>query len=422
MQETNEVVGASPVEAPEPTLRSLIATVYLPTIIFSIGQGAVIPIVALAARDIGASIAVAGATAALRGIGTMVFDVPSGKLVARFGEQKAMVVATALLIVSLVGCVASPSVAAFAVFMFLMGCAWSVWLLARLTYVSDVMPNHLRGRALSTLGGVQRIGNFIGPFAGALAISRWGIDGAYYVHIALAVVGCLVLYLLPEPYTPTRPVGHAQMKVVRIVRDHRRTFLTAGVVAGVAGILRSAREVVIPLWGVHIGLDAAQVSLIFGIAAALDMTLFYPAGVVSDRWGRRAVAVPCLGILSLGLFLLPLTHGFTTLLLVSLLLAFGNGLGSGIVLTLGSDFAPKTGRPEFLGVWRLVADIGTAGGPLLLAGTEALVSLVAASVVVGSVGLFGVAVVLLWMPEPMRRRPEELAPATDEVLPAQATA
>src|SRR4028118_1976007 len=48
----------------------------------------------------------------------------------------------------------------------------------------------------------------------------------------------------------------------------------------------------------------------------------------------------------------------------------GTGLGSGIVMTRGSDFAPAIGRAEFLGVWRLVSDVGTAGGPLVVAGVE----------------------------------------------------
>lgn len=115
---------------------------------------------------------------ALRGIGTMAFDVPAGKLVARWGERRAMLLATVILVGSLAGCVASPSPLLFAAAMFVMGCGWSIWLLARLTYVSDVMPAHLRGRALSTLGGVQRIGGFVGPFLGAVAVTAVGIDGA----------------------------------------------------------------------------------------------------------------------------------------------------------------------------------------------------------------------------------------------------
>ncbi len=403
---------AASADGSAPTMRSLVASVYVPTMIFAIGQGAVVPIVALAARDLGASVALAGLAVALRGIGTMAFDVPAGKLVARIGERRAMLVATGILVASLVGCVASPSPLPFAAFMFLMGCGWSVWLLARLTYVSDVMPAHLRGRALSTLGGVQRIGGFIGPFLGALAVTAAGIDGAYYVHIVLAVVGCVALYLVPDPHPSTPPTGHPPVRVGVIGREHRQTFLTAGIAAMAVGVLRASRQVVVPLWADSIGLDAAQVSLIFGISAALDMTLFYPAGMASDRWGRKAVAIPCLTLMATGLLLVPLTGSFWSLAAVGLVLGLGNGLGSGIVMTLGSDFAPAVGRAEFLGVWRLVSDVGTAGGPLLVAGVEAAASLATASVSVGLVGLAGAAIVLLRVPEPLHRTPQPVSDTT----------
>jgi len=401
-----------PADGPVPTLASLAASVYLPTLIFAIGQGAVIPIVALAARDLGASVALAGVAVGLRGIGSMVFDVPAGKLVARVGERKAMLVATALLVASLVGCVTARSPVLFATYMFVMGCGWSVWLLARLTYVSDVMPTQLRGRALSTLGGVQRIGGFIGPFAGAVAVTAAGIDGAYYVHIALALVGCVVLYAVPEPHASTPPTGHAPMRLAAVGREHRDTLLTAGAGAMAIGVLRACRQVVLPLWADAIGLDAAAVSVVFGLSAALDMLLFYPAGLVSDRWGRKVVAVPCITLMAVGLLLVPLTHSFGTLVAVGLVLGFGNGLGSDIVMTLGSDFAPLRGRAEFLGVWRLVGDIGTAGGPLVVAGVEATASLGAASFTVGTIGLVGGALVLFRMPEPLHRAPALVEGAT----------
>lgn len=397
--------------ATEPTVRSLATSVYLPTLIFAVGQGAVVPVVALAARDVGASVALAGLAVALRGIGVMAFDVPAGKLVARIGERRAMLVATGILVASLVGAVASPSPLPFAASMFVMGCGWSIWLLARLTYVSDVIPAHLRGRALSTLGGVQRIGGFVGPFLGAVAVTAAGIDGAYYVHIALAVVGCAVLYLVPDPHPSTPPTGHPPMRVGAIGREHRQTFLTAGVAAAAVGVLRASRQVVLPLWADSIGLDAAQVSIIFGMSAALDMTLFYPAGAVSDRWGRKAVAIPCLSLMATGLLLVPFTGSFWSLAAVGLLLGFGNGLGSGIVMTLGSDFAPAVGRAEFLGVWRLVSDVGTAGGPLAVAGIETVASLATASVSVGAIGLAGALLVLIRVPEPLHHTAQ---PVSDE--------
>jgi len=391
-----------------PTLRSLGPGVYLPSFIFAVGQGAVIPIVALVAKDLGASVAVAGLVVAGRGLGTLAFDLPAGWLVSRYGERRSMTLATGLLLVSLLGCVAATTVAAFAFFMFLMGCGWAVWLLARMSYVSDVMPPNLRGRALSVLGGSMRIGNFVGPFLGAIAIGWWQLDGAYFVHIALAGVGLAVLLLAPS-LDESPASAHGPISFRAVGRDNVAVWRTAGVGALCIGVLRACRPVVLPLWADHVGVDAAAVSVIFGISSGMDMTLFYPAGSASDRWGRKFVAVPCMGFMAIGFALLPLAGSFWPLVLVGLVLGFGNGLGSGIVMTLGTDFAPVIGRAEFLGVWRLIGDIGTAGGPFLAAGVSAFAGLGPASLTVSAIGLAGAGLVLTRMPEPMRLAPSHLA-------------
>ena len=46
-------------------------------------------------------------------------------------------------------------------------------------------------------------------------------------------------------------------------------------------------------------------------------------------------------------------------------------------MTLGADFAPDVGRGEFLGVWRLISDIGQAGGPVVISVLTGLSSLAA---------------------------------------------
>jgi hypothetical protein len=71
------------------------------------------------------------------------------------------------------------------------------------------------------------------------------------------------------------------------------------------------------------------------------------------------------------------------------LIALGNGLGSGIVMTLGADCAPRDGRSQFLGGWRLCGSVGTSGGPLLVGAAAAVAPLAAASVLVGVLALLG---------------------------------
>lgn len=384
----------------EPGFGSLFSTVYPPALLFASGLGAVIPQIALTARNRGASLTVAGVAVAMRALGTMAFDVPSGAIVTRFGQRKALFAATGLFVVSLLGCVTSDSVWAFAIWIFFLGCGWSVWLLASITYISDVIPSQRRGRALSTMGGILRIGMFIGPFLGAGAVALMGFDGAYLVHLILVVAAGGLLFFFKDPHTGSAPVRrHVPLDLRGIGQRHTSIFLTGGIGILTLGALRGSREVILPLWAEFIGLDAVVVGVIFGISSAIDMTLFYPAGSISDRFGRKVVAVPCMTLLALGLILVPLTRGFWPLVAVGVLLGIGNGLGSGIVMTLGADFSPDRERAAFLGVWNLLGHLGATGGPLI-ASAVAAVSLAAAPLTVGAIGLAGAALVLLKMPEP----------------------
>jgi MFS family permease len=131
--------------------------------------------------------------------------------------------------------------------------------------------------------------------------------------------------------------------------------------------------------------------------------MFYPAGYVMDRFGRKWVGVPSLITLSIGLLILPLTSEFYGYSLMAMILGIGNGLAPGIVMTLGADFAPQVRRGEFLGLWRFISDAGSAGGPLAVSFIASVASLGLAAAVTALLGLTGA--VLMWrrVPETLRR-------------------
>jgi hypothetical protein len=79
-------------------------------------------------------------------------------------------------------------------------------------------------------------------------------------------------------------------------------------------------------------------------------------------------------------------------------LGVGNGLSSGILLTLGADVAPKTDPAPFLGSWRTLTDAGGAVAPLLVSGIAAAASLAVASGVMGAIGLLGALAFVRWVP------------------------
>jgi len=186
--------------------------------------------------------------------------------------------------------------------------------------------------------------------------------------------------------------------------SHAGIFLTAGIGILLLSALRASRQVVIPLWADHLGLDPTRASLVYGLSGAIDMLVFYPAGKVMDRRGRQWVAIPSTLIMGVALVLIPLTAVFTSLLLVALLIGFGNGISSGLVMTLGADFSPDRGRGQFLGLWRFMADAGSTGGPVLLSAVTALASLGAGVTATGVLGFAAAGVFAVVLPRLSHRR------------------
>ncbi len=392
------------------TLRSMVPSMFLPAMVYEIGNGAVAPVVAITALDLGASAGTAGFLVALLGIGQLIGDVPAAVLAARLGDRRAMVVAGGVSMAAMLGCLVTPSLPLFGVCLFVIGMCSAAFYLARQSYLTEVAPLHLRARALSMLGGAHRIGLFIGPFVGALVISVVSLRAAYGVAIVTAGLAALLLLVIPDidpaggvsaaPLgRPPGASGHAAHGFGSTLRAHRRLLLTLGVAVLAIGATRAARQVVLPLWAVHIRLSPEATSLVFGVASAVDMALFYPSGKVMDRHGRLAVAVPSMLIMGAAMAVLPLTSGIVELTVVAMVMSFGNGIGSGIVMTLGADVAPPDNRLRFLSMWRLMSDTGNALGPVVVSVIASLWALAAGIVAVGGIGLLAAVALTIWAPK-----------------------
>lgn len=387
-------------------LWSIAVPAFGPSLLFGIGEGAILPIIPLSARDAGSSLAGAALVVSLLGIGSLVSNIPASIVTARFGERLSMVGAAALSLLAMVICVFAGSLWIFGVGVFLIGAASAVFHLARQSYLTEAVPALMRARAMSTLGGVGRIGLFAGPFIGALAIHLVGLDGAYWVAAIAVIAAGVVAWWLPDLVNAdgAAPAG-PKPTVAALLATHRKVFLTVGIGVLLVSSVRSSRQVVVPLWADSLGLSPAVTSLIYGLSGAIDMLIFYPAGKVMDRKGRIAVAIPSMVLMGISLLLMPLTTGAVSLLLVALLIGFGNGIGSGLVMTLGADYSPRNGRPQFLGIWRFLSDTGGSSGPAILAGLTAAVTLSFGIAATGLLGLAAAAVLGYSVPrnKPLQR-------------------
>ena len=372
--------------------------IYAPSTVYAVGLGAMTPALAVAALALGLDAARAAAVVLLVGLGSLVANGPASALAARAGERVTMVVSAGLGTVgaglawaTTAGVSSGPSAAGVAepgrLALFLaavlaVGMAGAGFNLARQAYLAVAVPATHRARAMSTLGGTVRIGTFLGPFLGAAAQAPLGLDGAFAAAAAAMAVGallCLRIRDLPvpasDPVAGEEPGPAGRPRLLDVARARRGALLTAGFGVVAVSAARAARNAVIPLWATHLGLDAATASLVFGLAGAADLLLFYPSGRLMDRFGRRAVAVPCLTLLGAGFLTVSLTREPTAFAAAAVLLGIGNGFGAGIVMTLGADHSPPNARAQFLGLWRSMSDAGMLAGPLLLSGATAAAGL-----------------------------------------------
>jgi MFS family permease len=378
-------------------MRTYVASAFLPAMLYEIGNGAAAPVIAIGASDLGASAGLAGFVLALIGIGRVLGDLPSAAIAARLGERSLMTLAAAVSAAAFLACAISHSLLVLSMALLVVGLCSAAFYLARQTYLIEVVPLELRARALSSLAGSHRIGLFIGPFIGGAAISLGGLHAAYLTAALACAVTVGVLYLVEDvTHVAVRPGEHSSS--VKMISAHRQLFLTLGLAIVAMGAIRAARQTVLPLWANVIGLSPATTSLIFGLTGVGELVLFYPAGRIMDQFGRLAIAVPASLVMAASMILLPLCHTPGLITLAALGLSVGNGIGSGVIMTLGADVAPAQQRVHFLGAWRLMSDAGNAAGPAVMAAIAAATTVAIGITATATCGLLAAGGLARWMP------------------------
>lgn len=406
--------------------------IYGPTLLYGLGAGALIPLIPVIAAELGADVAVAGLVASSIVVGQLFGNIPAGWLTARVGERLTMIIAGITSIFGGLGMAFASSIGMFAASVFLVGFCAAAFGLARHSFMTTRVPLPVRARALSLLGGTYRLGMFVGPFIAAGLLFLFGDELATIWFFTGCLVATVLLVALgpdPErdlaqeapsagdsmlaedtgeavtgsiPTSALRRVRGPEDGVFRTMWRYRRVLARLGLAAASLSALRAARQVVLPLWGVSIGLDAQTIALVVGISGAIDFALFYASGQVMDRFGRLWAALPAMVLMGAGFGALSLTHDLPTaamwFAMFAAVLGVGNGLSSGILLTLGADVAPRPDPAPFLGSWRTLTDAGGALSPLIVSAITAISSLAIATGVMGVIGFLGAIAFVRWVP------------------------
>ncbi|MYD08544.1 MAG: MFS transporter [Chloroflexi bacterium] len=391
-------------------VRALILAFYLPALMATLGQGLLVPILPLYAADFGIGYVLIGLVLAGEGLGTLIADVPTGLLQRRFGNKQVMMMGLLLKSAAILLLFAAPTIWVVLLLRLFAGFGRAMYTVSAHVYVTDNVAIGKRGKAISMFGGTHRLGGFIGPAIGGIAAAMLGVRAAFLIAGLATAVGFALVALFTQGQRPAKRKTGAReehpLHLLSVLRSNYRVLASAGIAQVFAQMIRAGRVVVIPLFAADVlGLGFEQIGYIVSISVAIDFSLFVVAGWLMDRFGRKFAIVPCFGIQAIGMALVPFAASFGGLLFAAALIGIGNGLGAGSMMTLGSDLSPDKSRGEFLGVWRLIGDLGHTGAPLVVGVVADILVLSSAIFFIAGTGLAAASIFLFLVPETLKRKP-----------------
>jgi MFS family permease len=378
------------------TLRRLILPVYLPIIAGTVGLGMLIPVLPLylAAADL--SLQMTSVVLAGLGLGAAIGGLPAGAVLARLSERRVMV--GSLLILAICTAVLGFTTTAVGLLglRLVSGAASNALRLSRQTYITRRVTFDARGRAMSMIGGSFRLALLVGPVLGGTLVDAVGFRSTFMIAGALTAIG-IIPVLAPSQELPelaAAQVSNApQTKLMAALRQHRRLLMVSGMVPMLAMTVREGRFVVLPLIGQELGLSATEIGVLVTVGTAADLVLFPVAGLIMDRLGRLYTVVPAFALIGAGLVVVGFADSTATVVIGGAIIGIGNGLGSGSMLTLGSDLAPPEATAPFLAGIGVIQDSGRVLGPLIVGAVGAWIGLGAAALALA----IACAVLIMWM-------------------------
>jgi MFS family permease len=225
--------------------------------------------------------------------------------------------------------------------------------------VADLSPPQLRGASFGLRQSLDTVGAFAGPIVAiaGMALLAENIRAVLWIAVvpALASVVILVLFV-NEPERGT--VASADRLPLRLA-DIKTLSAAYWSVVAVGAVLTLARfsEAFLVLRASDTGLAATLVPLVLVVMNIAYAASAYPAGVWSDRAGRRVVLLTGVGMLVLADVVLAFAPNVWIVLAGVVLWGFHMGLTQGLLAAMVADTAPESLRGTAFGAFNLVSGI-----------------------------------------------------------------
>jgi predicted MFS family arabinose efflux permease len=255
------------------------------------------------------------------------------------------------------------------------------------TFAADWFAYNVRGRAIGLISSAYFAAPILGVPIAAQIADRYGWRRAFLFFGALAIVVTLATLRLPQERLNPQPSAEKLRVAARAFRSFlaRRDTVAALVIAflvsgGLVGFLTYIGE-----WlNRSFGLSTRSIGLVFMLGGVVAVASAPLGGILSDRWGKRAVSIVSNILLAVAVVCVPFLPWGAALLGVFALASLGAAFRQGPLTALMTEMVPAAQRGSFIALRNIASQLGIgatayAGGVLFQrSGYAAVTSLCAA--------------------------------------------
>ncbi|MFC2141426.1 MFS transporter [Acidobacteriota bacterium] len=245
----------------------------------------------------------------------------------------------------------------------LTGIGWGISMTAAITICSDLAPVNRLARSMGIIGVAGLLSAALGPLLGEEIIRRFGFPWLFNTSLAFLGISFLCMYLTRE----MRPLDNNNGKRFHVPGAILKMSLFPIILIALMpishGAVRSTVVNFIALFVRSIPLERVGPFFVAFSGAAIATRVFF--GDLSDRYGRKQVILPSVGLIALNLVLISRTHSPWMLVLTGVLGGVGQGLIFPALSTYIIDTMGRENKGLAISLYLTFFDMGMAGGSVL---------------------------------------------------------
>ena len=365
-----------------------------------LGFGAMVPSLALYAKSFGVSASAIGLAIAVYGLARVFSAVPSGQVADRLGRRSALAIGGLVSTVGNIWCALAVSYPEFIAARFVAGFGAGMILTTGIVVLADITTPAHRGRTMAIYQSTFLFAVGIGPFPGGLLAEHYGLAAPFVAYgIASFIVTVVAWFAVPETRDLARegsgtkgkplPPFATQMKLL----GSQIGFLLVSLMSFMNAVVRTGGLfALIPLIGTEqLGLSVAAVGFALMLGSVAGLIAAYPAGWLTDRFGRKAVIVPANIFTGLSMVLYCLAPNYGWFIAAAIAWGTASSIGGAAPTAYAADSAPPGMNAAAMSTFRMLGDAGYVIGPIALGlladGYGTVVALATAAALLVMVGL-----------------------------------